>query len=142
QPGDGTLARRPLVHLLELQRERDVLRQGEPRVERVLLEHQGALRMRTGHRTTVGEDAAAGGRLEAGGQVQEGGLAAARRPDQGHQLATGELVGEIVDDPEVAESLGNGFERELHAVRDGYRPPTGSNAALPCLESRPGVAAD
>src|SRR5690606_28505820 len=82
----------------------------------------------------VGQDRAAAGRFQPGGEVEQRRLAAARGAHQGYQLAPGEFVGEVVYDPQVTESLGDGIERELHGGTVG--PDRESNAIHSSLHAQ------
>ena len=101
-------------HALQLERHGDIALQAQPGVQRMLLEHQGTSRARLGDRLAIGKHAASAGLLQPRHQVQQGRLAAARRPDQGDQLALGELAAEPLDDFELPEALVYIFKPELH----------------------------
>ncbi len=83
-----------LRHLLHPQAERDVLVDGQVRVERVALEHHRDVAVTRRH---VVDDALAdpqralGDLLEAGDHPQRRRLAAPGRPDEHHELAVGDL---------------------------------------------------
>src|SRR5450830_818911 len=94
-----------LVDLLELQRQRDVLFQRQPRIERVFLKHQCAFRMRAGHRLAVGKDGAGAWRFQTGGDMQQRRLAAAGRTDQRDQFALLDVAAEAVNDVQAGETL-------------------------------------
>jgi hypothetical protein len=56
-------------------------------------------------RPVVDQDLAAGDVLQAGQHAQQGGLAAARGPDQHHELAVGDVEAQALDDLGLAEGF-------------------------------------
>ena len=87
-------------HVLHLQRETHVLRDGLARVERVVLEHHGDVAVLGLHVADVPAadlDPAAVERLKAGQHPQRRGLARARRADEHHELAVLDIQVERVD---------------------------------------------
>ena len=102
------LVDRRLRRLGELERERHVLAHGHVRVEGVVLEHHGDVavlgRDLVDH-PAADRDLALGDLLEPGHHPQQGGLAAARRPDQDHELAVRDVDLDAVQDVRAAEIL-------------------------------------
>ena len=93
------LGGRPLRAPLHPQAEGDVLEHRHVPEQRVVLEHEADLALAhvaVGRVLAVEQHAAAVGRLQAGDDAQQRGLAAARRPQQRHQLARGERQADIV----------------------------------------------
>ena len=84
-----------------------------PGKQRELLEHDRAVRPGAVHRHAAHQHAAAGRHLEAGGHAQAGGLAAARRPDQRHELLVGDRE---IDVLERREGLAVPLEAPAHVV--------------------------
>jgi hypothetical protein len=79
-----------LRHPLRFQRERDVLPHSHLRVERKELEHKGDVALaggEPGHILAVDVNPSLGHSFQPGNHPQRGGLAAARRPEQRHELA-------------------------------------------------------
>jgi len=87
-----------------------VLVAGQPGQQRVVLEHHAALGAGAGDFLVVADQAALGGQQQAGDQVEQRGLAAARVPDQGNELA---LVDLQVDVPQGVEAALFGVEHHL-----------------------------
>jgi len=73
-----------------LDRQVHVFEAGEPGQQRVVLEHHRALGARRIDLAVVAQQGPAAGHEQTGDQVQECRLAAARVPDQGHELAFGD----------------------------------------------------
>jgi hypothetical protein len=70
--------------------------------------HRPAVRLDIEHVLAVDQDRAVAGRLEAGDHAQQRRLAAARRPEQGEELAGANVEAHIVDrDDGRAEALGD-----------------------------------
>ncbi|GFJ93896.1 hypothetical protein Prum_075380 [Phytohabitans rumicis] len=92
------------AHALLLQRELDVLADGEPRKQAapVLLEHHRHPGRGTGDRCAVEADLAAGRAEQAGDAAQQGGLAGAGRADDADQFAPPDPEGEIAYGLDVA----------------------------------------
>ena len=108
---------------LDLQPERDVLRHGHPREQRVLLEHHAAIRARLGGHTGAPVDAdRARARLhEACQRVEQRRLAATRGAKQADELARGDIQVDVLE--RVDDAAGNGellvdvFDFDEHVVR-------------------------
>src|SRR5205814_3402568 len=82
-----------------LQAEGHVVVHAHVRVERVVLEHHGDVavhRRQIVHHPAVDADLAGGDVLEAGDHAQRGRLAAARGPDQHHELAVTDLEADVL----------------------------------------------
>ena len=73
-------------HAATLEAELDVLPHGQPREQRVALEHHAAIRAGALHLLTADVDLSFRGLIQAGREVQQTRLAAARRPDQHREL--------------------------------------------------------
>ena len=82
-----------------LQADGDVGRCRAPGEQRVLLEDDGAVLARPGHFLAVHEDLPGVGPGKPGEQVQERGLAGAAGPDQGEELAGGDVQAEVIEWP-------------------------------------------
>ena len=80
-----------LGETLAAQSEVDILAHGLPGEQRELLEHDGAVRPRPGHRPATDADGARRRKLEAGGHPQARRLAASRRADDRNELAVAHL---------------------------------------------------
>ena len=96
-------------HRANLQRERDVIEDGEVREHRVALEDHAqiaALRGQRGHRLAVHEHLAAGGIGEARHHHERRGLAGAAGPEQGEEGARGHGDGDIAHRDHRPEGLG------------------------------------
>ena len=99
-----------LAHAVLLEAEGDVVRHRHVREQRVGLEHHVGRPLPGRHRRhvlAVDQDPAGGRRLEAGEHPQQRGLAAARRAQQGEELALVDVEADIVDGVDVAELLGD-----------------------------------
>src|SRR5262245_962347 len=68
------------------QAECDVLPHGQPRKQRVVLEHHAAIRSRSSHLASVENDAPAGRPVEACDDTEQGGFAAAGGPEDGDEV--------------------------------------------------------
>ena len=96
---------------------------GEVRVERVVLEHHrdvAALRRVVADVALADVDRAGVDLLEPGEHPQRGRLAGARRADEHHQLAVGDLEVERVDRRLVVAGIG---PRRLHVAHLSHGPP-------------------
>ena len=120
-----------------LQRKEYVLQHRQVRIERVVLEHQphaALLGGQGGDVVLAKVDLAGGGLEQAAQQVERGGLAAARRPEQAHELAVGYLKGEVVHRDDLllrifapaGEFLGQILQNDFHAI------PSLVSDKLPC----------
>ena len=90
------------------QAEGDVVEHGQVREQRVVLEDHAepaALGRQVIDRASIEPDLAARGRKQPGQQVQRGGLAAARRPQEGDELAAVYVERELVEHRAGAEAL-------------------------------------
>ena len=115
-------------HLATAQRELQVLPHGHVRVERVVLEDHrdvAVLRRHVGDVPPGDRDLAGRGRLEAGDQPQQRRLAAARGPEQDHELALAAGERDVVDRDDLAERLRHPLDDDpvgprstLHRPRD------------------------
>ena len=97
-------ARLARSHAAHLQAEYDVLEHRLVRPHGIVLEHHAhAALLRRHHllarrdQAAVGVDGAGVGRHEAGDQPERRGLAAAARPEQGHELVVGDVEREVAD---------------------------------------------
>ena len=100
----------------------DVLVDVQVGKEAVGLEDRGRLALvgrQKGHVVAADEDAAARRQLEAGDHAQRGGLAAARGPEQGHELAAGDLDVGVPDGRHVVAGLG--VPEYLGDLLEGHR---------------------
>ena len=89
-----------LRHLLQLEPERHVVEHAHVRVERVVLEHHGDVALLRRHvvdDAVADADRALRDHLEPGDHAQRRGLAAARRADEHHELAVGDVEVEGAD---------------------------------------------
>ncbi len=121
---------------LGLQGKGDVAADGEVRVEAVALEHHGdaaAARRHLVDRPAVDLDRARGRLLEPGDDPQKGRLAAARGPEQDHELAIPHRQADAVDRGHVAEQLSDFAGRDVR-----HRRPS-IPAARPAPACRPGT---
>jgi hypothetical protein len=94
---------------------------GHVRVQGVALEHHGdvaVLRRGIVDHLAADPQLAVGDVLQPGDHVERGGLPAARRPDQDHELAVGDIQADLVDRQRpVRESLGHVVESDFsHCV--------------------------
>ena len=110
------------------QREADVARHGQLRVQRVVLEHHRHVavpRRLGGDVTPVDQNAAAVGRFQARSDSQRGGLAAARRTHQDRQRTVRQLQIQTVHHGVAPESSGDATQLDdAHLVAPTDRPPT------------------
>ena len=123
-----------LGHLAQLQPEGEVVADGHVRIERVALEDHRDVAILGGHVVDdplADPQLAGGDLLEPGDHPQAGRLAAARRPDQDHELAVVDLEVEVVYRKDVTVFLGDVIERDgrhsrfLLTTRAIARPCTG-----------------
>src|SRR5206468_5906 len=101
------------------QAEGHVLEDGHVPEERVVLEdepHPPHAHVALGLVLALEEDDARVGRLQARDDAEEAGLAGARRPEQGHQLARGDGHADGVDRGEASELLGDVPDFDAHAA--------------------------
>jgi hypothetical protein len=127
---DPTLDLR-LGDLAQLQPEREVLANRHVRVERVALEdHRDVAILGRDIVDDAVADAerSAGDLLEPGDHPEAGRLAAARRPDQDHELAVADLEIEVLDGLEIAVELVDVFER--HSRHSAASNPIRASRAL------------
>ena len=123
--------------LSHLDPEQDVLAHAEMREQRVRLEHHRDAplgRSETGDVAAVDHDPAFRRRVESGDHAQRRRLAAARGPEQDHQLARRGGEARPVDRPGAAPMLADAFEAErAHAiVRERRRPGCIALVSVPC----------
>src|SRR3954452_6611290 len=107
-------AQHPAAHPLHFQPERHVLKRGEPRQQRRMLEHHAAVVPTAGDHVSIDRHAAAACRLEAHRDAQRRGLAAAGGADQRDDLAVSHA------ETEAAQSL-NGLLDPADAQREALR---------------------
>ncbi len=114
-----------LGRLADLQAELEVLPDRHVRVERVALEDHGdvaVLRGHVVHDAVADGDGAVGDLLEPRDHPQGRRLAAARRPDEDHELVVLDLEVQALDDGDVAVALGDLLEDDLsHAGASSVR---------------------
>ena len=105
------------------QREGDVLRDAHVREQRIALEngmHGPFLGRNSGQRFAVEEQGARVGFVETGDHAQQRRLAAARRAEQGEELAGFDRQRDVIDCLEVAEAAGNVADfKNRHARQTG-----------------------
>ena len=130
-----------------LQAERHILPRGHMREERVGLEHHAHVALVGAEGRDVGaakKDLAAGYLVEARDQPERGGLAAARRPEESHQLARGERQRELVERDDAgkhaAQLLQPDLDAELAAVR-AHQDPSASSEGGTVATGAIGVSA-
>src|SRR6266571_4821236 len=122
-----------LVDAAHLQAERHVLSRGHVREERVGLENHADVAPVGAEGRDVGaakKDLAACYLVEARDQPERGGLAAARRPQQGHQLARRERERELVERHDAREDAAQLLQPDLDAalaVLRAHRDPSASS---------------
>ena len=106
-----------LRHLLQPQAERDVLVDGEVRVERVALEHHrdvAVARRHVVHDALADLEHALGDLLEPRDHAQRRRLAASGRPDEDHELAVADVEVDVVHGTRaVGIDLADPLERDL-----------------------------
>src|SRR5262245_46093223 len=89
------------------------------REQRVVREHASYLTpigRKIGNAPAVDGDLTAVRHQEAGDEVEERGLAAARRPEQGHQLAAAHQQRYRVERDDIAEAFGDAIELDRNRV--------------------------
>ena len=123
-----------LRHLLDAQAERDVLVDGEVRVERVALEHHrdvAVARRHVVHDAVADHDAALADVLEPREHAQRRRLAAARRADEHHELAVLDVEAQVIDGARaIGVDLRHAIERH-----SGHRIPSFQTRVSPGAES-------
>ena len=106
-----------------LEREGEVLADGEVGVEGILLEDEGDVALGGGELFDAGAgegDAAGVGALDAGDEAQRGGLAGAGGAEQDDEFAVGDGEREVADGAGAAEALGEAVEDHFsHGGRRG-----------------------
>ncbi len=140
-----------LRDLLELQAVRDVLAHRHVREQRVVLEAHVDLALvgrDADHICATQQDRPGVGLLEAGDHPHRRGLAAARRAEQGDELALGDLERDVVDGAHVPEGLRHALDADrgpvvhrhpslVAAVATGRSGPSSSNtSATPSPNAR------
>ena len=101
------------AHLLHAQTEADVVGDGHVGEQRVVLEHgvdRALVGQKRAHVVAKDPQAAVGGEVEPGDHAQRRGLAAARRAEQGEELAVADGEVEAVDGGHLAEALGDAVD--------------------------------
>ena len=125
-----------LRRLPQPQAEGDVVRDGEVRVQRVVLEHHRdvpVLRRELVHDPVADRDRAVRDALEPGDHAKRGRLAATRRPDEDEELAVRDVDREVLDRVDATfVHLVDLFELHL----SHFRPPPSSHEP-PGMERRP-----
>jgi hypothetical protein len=129
QPQDLGRGRHPALDLgqrqaLQLERGTQVLRHRHVRVQRVVLEHHrdvAVLGRRVGDLARTQPHLAGIHRLQAADHAQPSGFAAARRPDQGHELAVGDLQAQAVQYRCRAKALVQLAQRDRRHVSPSRR---------------------
>ena len=111
----------------ELERIGDVVGDRAPRQEARLLEHEADPRIRRGHGHVVERDPAALRCEQPGGDPQERGLAAAVRPDEGHDLAAGHVERQAVEGDGRRDAAGARRERDPDVL--GHEPARAGHAS-------------
>jgi hypothetical protein len=122
-----------LAHVLEAQPKGDVVGHVQEREQGVALEDGvdlALVRRGAGHVDPVKQNAAVGGLLEPGDQPQGGRLAAARRTEEGEELAPGHVQVDPVDRGHVLEPLDQPDQPDLAS----------SHAATPFSHPLPGAS--
>ena len=114
---------RPSLRLPWREREFDVGAKVQPRKERRVLKDHRPVRTWPDDRGAPLEDAPGRGPREPCDQVEDGGLAAARGPDQAHELARRDLERSVPQNLEVA--LGRGDTQRDRVERDRRPRATG-----------------
>ena len=124
-------SRSRFAHLRDLQREADVLRDGQVRVERVVLEHHrdvALLRRQEGDVALADQDRARVDLLEPGEHAQRGRLPGAGRTDEHHELAVRDVQVERVDRRRVRAGVD---PRRLDEADVSHRPGSSSDVTRP-----------
>ena len=99
--------------------EGDVLEDAHVSKQGVVLEDEAHLPLAYG---TIGgvlaleEDGSLIGRLQSGNDPEQGGLARSGRPQQGYQLAAGNVEAHVVEGDKVAECLAQFADLDAHAA--------------------------
>ena len=105
-----------LVDAAGTQAERDIVIDGQPREQRVLLKHEAAVRAGGGDGRAVERQLALVHLDEAGDQTQERRFAAAGRADERHERASGNIERNIV---ERGDALAGRIDKVLGNARNG-----------------------
>jgi len=112
------------LHALDLHAEDDVVGEGAPRQQQVLLQHVADAPDGAGGVDPIDQDAALARLLQAGHDVEDGALAAARRPDQADEPALRNRQADVIERMKDARR-----RREFHAdvidqeLGRGHRAP-------------------
>ena len=114
----------------ELERVRDVVGGRAPRQQARLLEHQADARVGLDDRGRVQRHRAPLGCQEPGDHAQQRGLAAAVRPDEGHDPAAGDVEGHAVEDGQATAAADR--ERQVDPV-DADRAAGPGHRAATCV---------
>ena len=117
----------------DLQRQRYVALDGPPRKQRRGLENIAVvpLQPRLVGRNAIDRKAAGGGLFEVGNNAQQRGLAAARRPDEGNEVAVGDIEIDIGERLNLAIGSLEGQRDTPHLDREAGRITAGWPKALP-----------
>ena len=122
-----------LVDAALAERELNVLRHRQVRVQRVALEDHGdvaVLGVDVVHDALADGDSAARELLQAGHHAQRGRLAAARRAEEHEELAVGDVQRQVIDRGGVAELLGDAVEADLCQRAPFGRPVPGHGSSV------------
>ena len=137
---------RPELEPLELQRELDVAPEREPREERGVLEDDGAIGPGTRDGRVALEHAPGRRPREARHEVQDRRLAAARRPEQAHELPRRDAQGRAAQDLELAlrgrDAQRDVLERDRRARARGRHHHDGAIRKRAAPASQPFVDAN
>src|SRR5262249_6482275 len=119
------------------QAEGDVLAHGQPREQRVGLEHHAAIGARTRHLAPVEHDTAAGRPVEAGDDAQQRGFRAARGAGDGDEVVVADVEIGRLQRPRrrVAVARGEGA-RDLLDLQRGHASLHGNSQALKALNRK------
>src|SRR3546814_807358 len=113
----GRLAPLGSLHALHLQAKRHVLGNGQPRKQRVLLEHHAAVRIDVAHFAAVDDNASGAGLFETRHQVEQRRLAATRSSQHDQKFAARNLQVHAVQRLERPEILGDALDRNHGIVQ-------------------------
>ena len=110
--------------------------------QREVLEHQADAALLGRHEAVrprdlliVDQHAASGGALDAGGDAKQSGLAAARRPEQAHDLAGLDVEAHMIEREPLAEAARDVLEGQPRGEGDGRLAAGGLAARGDCVAS-------